>query len=157
MCLFTDASYTHLTAVLTQVPNEDEHKALHEQRHEPLCFLSRSFTGSSANWSVPEKEGFAIAESMCCLDDLFIGHEVNIFTDHANLVYLYDSYGRNPGISRQTASKLMRWAIKLSAFRYVVVHLPGDQNVWEDMLTRWAVNPVRTVSSPTLHEQRPWC
>ena len=30
MCLFTDASDTHWAAVLTQVPTEDEHKAVHE-------------------------------------------------------------------------------------------------------------------------------
>ena len=85
---------------------------------------------------------------MCRLDYLVIEHEVNIFTDHANLVYLCDPYGGNPGTSRRTASMLMRRATKLSAFRYVVVHLPGDQNVWTDMLTRWAVNRVRKLSSP---------
>lgn len=74
------------------------------------------------------------------LDYLVMGPEVNIFTDHANREYLYESYGKKPGISRHTVSKLMRWAIKLNAFRYVVEHLPGEQNVWADILTRWAVN-----------------
>lgn len=38
----------------------------------------------------------------------------------------------------------MRWAIKLSALRYVVKHLPGERKVWADMLTRWAVkNPAQ--------------
>ena len=155
MCLFTDASDTHWAAVLIQVPTEDEHKAVNEQRHEPLCFLSGYFSGSSADWSVPEKEGFAIVESSCRLDYLIIGHEVNVFTDNANLVYLYDPYGQNPGISRQTASKLMRWAIKLSAFRYLMIHLPGDQNVWADMLTRWGVTLCEELILQTLHVQRP--
>ena len=35
----------------------------------------------------------------------------------------------------------MRWALKLSAYRYVVEHLAGERNVWADMLTRWAVAP----------------
>lgn len=52
-----------------------------------------------------------------------MGQETNIFTDHASLVYLYDAYSKNPGISRQTASKLMRSAVKLSAFLYVVQNL----------------------------------
>ena len=38
-------------------------------------------------------------------------------------------------MTRHTASKLMRWALKLSAFHYVVEHLPGERNVWADMLT----------------------
>ena len=41
----------------------------------------------------------------------------------------------------------MRLAIKLIAFRYIVIHLLGDQNVWVDMLTRWAVNPVQRITS----------
>lgn len=62
-----------------------------------------------------------------------------MFTDHAFLVYLFDPYDRNPGMSRHTASNLMRWATKLSTFRYAVQNLPGEGNVWVDMLTRWAV------------------
>ena len=89
MCLFTDASENHWAAVETQVPTEDERRAVNEQRYEPLCFLSGSFSSSSANWSVPEKEGFAIVEAMCRLHYLVMGCEVNIFTDHANLD-LYD-------------------------------------------------------------------
>lgn len=64
-------------------------------------------------------EGLDIVEAMTRLDYLIVGHTVSIFTDHYNLVYLYDPQGRDPGISRHTASKLMRWAIKRSAFRYV--------------------------------------
>lgn len=33
----------------------------------------------------------------------------------------------------------MRWAIKLSAYRYVIEHVSGDRNVWADMLSRWVV------------------
>ena len=50
-------------------------------------------------------------------------------------------------MAKHRASKLMRWAIKLSAFRYVIEHLPGEINVWADMLTRWAVSPKRKVDA----------
>ena len=104
LCLFTDASNTHCSAV----PTEYRSLKLENQRHEPLCFLSGVFSGSSGNWSVPEKEGYAIVEAICRLDFLVLGREVTIFTDHANLVYLYDPYGHNSVIARHTASKLMR-------------------------------------------------
>ena len=130
LCLFTDASDTHWSGILTQVPKNQRDKGIDAQEHEPLCFLSGAFKGSSRNWSTPEKEGFAIVESMCRVDYLVMGREVSIYTDHANLVQLYDPYGNHPGIQRHTASKLMRWAIKLSAFRYVIEHLPGENNVW---------------------------
>lgn len=147
LCLSTDASDTHWSGILTQVHKDQRNSNIDEQQHEPLCFLSGAFKGSSRNWSVPEKEGFAIVESMCRVDYLVMGREVSIYTDHANLVQLYDPYGKNPGIARHTASKLMRWAIKLSAFRYVVEHLPGDRNVWADMLTRWAVQSKATITT----------
>ena len=41
----------------------------------------------------------------------------------------------------------MRWALKLSEFRYVVEHFPGERNIWADMLTRWAVKPRNKVSA----------
>ena len=62
---------------------------------------------------------------MCRLDSLVFGREVTIFTDHANLVYLYDPYGNSTSIAKHTASKLMRWTIKLSAFGYIIENLPG--------------------------------
>ena len=127
LCLFTDASDTHWSGILTQVPKDRRDKVVDEQQHEPLCFLSGAFEGSSKNWSVPEKEGFAVVESMCRVDYLAMGREVSIYTDHANLVQLYDPYGKHPSIPRHTASKLMRWAIKLSAFRDVVEHFPGER------------------------------
>lgn len=73
--------------------------------------------------------------------------EVSMLTDHASFEYLYYHYRNNPGTTRHTASKLMRWDIKLSAFFYVVEHLPGERNVWADMLDRCAINSKRTVDA----------
>ena len=151
--LFTNESGTHWAAILTQIPADDIKKEVENQCHEPLLFLSGSFTGSARSWSVPENESFPIVEAMCRLDYIITGITVAIFTDHASLVYLFDPYGQNPGIARHTACKLMRWAVKLSTFRYVIEHLAGDRNVWADMLTRWAVqerNIVRVSKLQTL-------
>jgi len=57
-----------------------------------------------------EKEVFSIVESMSRIDYLIAGKEESLFTDHANLVYIFDPIGQNPGIARRTANKLMRWA-----------------------------------------------
>lgn len=66
---------------------------------------------------------------MTRLDFLVVDHTISIFANHANLVYVYDPYGGNPGIARHTARKLMRWTIKLSAIRYFVEQFPGERNV----------------------------
>ena len=67
--------------------------------------------------------------------------KVAIFTDHAILLYLYDPHGQNPSIARHTACELMRWAVKLSFLRYVIQQVAGEQNVWADVLSRWAAIP----------------
>jgi Integrase zinc binding domain len=33
---------------------------------------------------------------------------------------------------------LIRWALRLSTYRYTIELVPGDNNVWADMFTRWA-------------------
>ncbi len=109
LSLFTDASDTHWAAVLTQVPKSQLDMSIEGQAHEPLSFLSGSFTGSS-----------------------------------------FDHYGSNPSIGRHTASKLMRCALKLSAYKYVIEHLPGERNVWADMLTRWTVKQRSSVRAGKL-------
>jgi hypothetical protein len=74
---------------------------------------------------------------------LVAGRELSLFTDHANLIYIFDPTGQNPGIQRHTASKLMRWALRLSGYRYTIEHLAGGRNLWADLLTRWAVQVPR--------------
>lgn len=143
LSLFTDASETHCSAIPTQVLDGQLKRCIEDQEHEPFSFLSGSFTGAVAGWSVPDEEGFAMVESMTNLDYLVTGRTVAIFTDHANLVYLFDPYGQSFGMSKHTASKLMRWALTLRGFRYVVEHLAGKRNVWADMLSRWDVQPSR--------------
>lgn len=46
-CLCTDASDTNWAAIFYQIPEKDQHKDFRKQEHEPLCFLSGAFTGSS--------------------------------------------------------------------------------------------------------------
>ena len=121
-----------------------------KQDHKPLAFLSGSFTGASATWSLVEKEALSIVESMTKLDYITSAREIVLYTDHANLLHIFDPYGRNPGIARHTANKLMRWAIKLGGFRYVIEHLAGERNVWTDMLTRWGAAPCDKVATVKL-------
>lgn len=120
LCLFTDASETHWGSVFTQVPNKQMGREIEKQDHAALAFLSGSFTGASANWSIVEKEAFSVVESMIRLDHYTAAGEVSLYTDHANLVYIFDPYGSNPEMSRHTANKLMRWTLKLSAYRYII-------------------------------------
>lgn len=138
ICLFTDASECHWSAILCQCPSDQMDNPVTERAYEPLGFASGSFKNSAANWSMPEKEGFAIVEAMTRFDYITLGRQVHIFTDHANLIIMYDPTGVSNSLPRYAVNKLMRWAIKLSAFNYMIEHIPGESNDWADMLSRWA-------------------
>ena len=93
-----------------------------------------------------------------------------MFTDHVNLLTMYDPHGTSESMPRYAVNKLMRWAIRLSAFNYIIEHIPGELNFWADMLSRWANREhtkvqatkirVQTIMlepiSPSLFEQCEW-
>jgi hypothetical protein len=47
MCLFTDASDTHWSGVLTQVPDYQMNELVEDQTHHPLAFGSGAFKGAA--------------------------------------------------------------------------------------------------------------
>lgn len=137
----TDASDTHCSGILTQFPEECRNLRLGEKKHEPLAFLSCEFTSTIFNWNIAEKEGFAIVESITRRDYTTSTSCTSIFTNHANLVYIFDPAGTNPGIRKHTASKLTRWKQKINDFRLIIEHIEGEKHVRSDMLTPSAVQP----------------
>ena len=87
---------------------------------------------------------------MTRLEYLTASQEVSLFTDHENPVYRFDPHGQKTSKSRHMANKLMRWALKLSGFRYFIEHVSGESNFWADILTLWAVKPRYKVKSNKL-------
>ena len=69
----------------------------------------------------------------------------HLFTDHKNLVYIFTPVAITKHIPRHVAHKIERWALTLAAYRYTIVHIPGEANTWADILTRW--NPGNAVGS----------
>ncbi|KAE9001180.1 hypothetical protein PF001_g4527 [Phytophthora fragariae] len=45
-------------------------------------------------------------------------------------------------MARYQADKLQRWAMSLLSFRYVIEHVPGEANVWGDLLSRWGAGSI---------------
>jgi hypothetical protein len=48
---------------------------MEEQDHQPLAFLSGEFKGAQLRWTVPEKEGFAIDDTVTKVDHLLLSHD----------------------------------------------------------------------------------
>lgn len=92
-------------------------------------------------WSMPEKKGFAIVESMGLRDYLVVGRVVSIFTNNENFVYLYYLYEKNSILPIHTVSILFRGVLKMNSLPYVIEHFPSGRTVWADVLKRWAMKP----------------
>jgi hypothetical protein len=104
-CMFTDANDYNTSGMVTQIPVEDAEKPVELQRHEPLVFVGQRFNATELNWSVAEKEGFAIKDAMQKLDYLLqMKRPFKLFVDHKNLVQIFSP----KNVSKPTAQKLQR-------------------------------------------------
>lgn len=143
-CHGTDASAESWGAVLTQVSAAeyaDPNLSWEQYSHEPLAFLSGVFRGSELRWAIPDKEAFAIYTSCKRLAYLLVRRRgFHVFTDHRNLVYIFNPTGSNTHLGKPAADRLERWSLTLRAFDFDIQHMPGDQNNWADLLSRWG-NP----------------
>lgn len=151
--LFKETSDYHWSAILAQCAEHVMDKPLEQRAFEPLVFLIGSIENSAENWYVPEKEGFDIVESMAKLDYITTGRLVHIFTDHVNLLSMYEPNGISDSIPRYAVNKLMHWEISMSAFNYIVGHIPGELNHWADMLSRWANSDYANIDATRMNVQ----
>ena len=113
----TDASEIGIGGVLYQIKDGEE---------MPVEYISKSFSQTERRWSTIEQEAFAVYYAITQWQCYLQGQEFVVETDHRNLMYL----------SRTTTPKLVRWWLRLQAFRFKVVHIPGKMNKVADGLSR---------------------
>jgi Integrase core domain/RNase H-like domain found in reverse transcriptase/Integrase zinc binding domain len=102
--------------------------------------LSGEFKGAQLRWTVPEKEGFAIVDTVTKVDYLLLSHdEFSMLADQLNLTYIYNPLSAEPTLARHVVHKLQRYALKMSVFSYRIEHVMGELNYWTDLMTRWGV------------------
>ena len=146
LSFYTDASDSNWSAIVTQVPMSDIHLPHQDKHHEPLAFLSGHFNPTQKRWSTIEKEAFAI---MMCTEKMhWLASEptgFDLYTDHNNLIFLFDPQAIQPDLSQTAIRKVLRWAVRLSAYNYVCIHIKGSENVWADLLSRWATLSNNTI------------
>ncbi|XP_065426955.1 uncharacterized protein LOC135976185 [Chrysemys picta bellii] len=118
--LCTDASDTGLGAVLMQT-GEDSKK-------HPIAFLSKKLSPAEQNYSVIEKECYAIVWAVKQLRPYLFNRRFRILTDHSPLVWLHRTKGTN--------SKLLRWSLVLQEFDMEITHIKGKENWVADALSR---------------------
>jgi RNase H-like domain found in reverse transcriptase len=140
ICVLTDASDRFYAGLVTQIDEEQLDLSMEEQDHQPLSILSGDFKGAQLRWTVPEKEGFAIVDTVTKVDYLLLSHdEFSILSDHRNLTYIYNPLSDDPSLVRHVVHKLQRWALKMSVFSYRMEHVMSELNYWSDLMKRWGV------------------
>ena len=135
ICLFTDASDNYWGAGLFQIREYDRNKEAWNQPMEPLHFLSGKFKGSQQRWSTTDKEAFAIVEAVDRLKYLLIRpNGFRLYIDHRNLRFMFNA---SSSVKLNVRARRDRWSLKLQGYRFDIEHVPGELNVWADLLSRW--------------------
>ena len=136
--VYTDASNAYWAGVVTQTNADDLDVDLRDQRHEPLAFFGAAFKGSKERWKTYEKEAYAIYEVFKKMDYTSLAEDdIHLYTDHRNLLFVFNPLALNPTLGRHIVNKVQRWGLFLSGFSYAIEHVDGKCNVMADIMTRW--------------------
>jgi hypothetical protein len=110
---------------------------MEKQVRQLLAISSGEFKGAQLRWTVPDKEGFAIVDTVTKVDYLLLSHdEFSILSDHLNLTYIYNPLSADPTLACHVVHKLQRWALKISVISYRMEHVMSELNYWTDLITR---------------------
>lgn len=125
-----DAGPAGLGAVLCQVQDEVE---------RVVAYGHRSLTEVERRYSQTEKEALSLVWACEHFMMYLLGIQFELVTDHKPLQFIFNRADSKP------SPRIERWVLRLMAFNYVVVHLPGAQNI-ADPLSRLCVTQGREES-----------
>lgn len=120
LCIYTDASDSHWSGILTEVPYSHLSAPHHYQAHEPLAFHSGKFLAVQLGWSTLGKKAFAVLAALERLHWLAAcPASFDLFTDRNNLMFLFDPVAVMPDIEEAALRKVLRWAVRISVYKQV--------------------------------------
>lgn len=138
LCLHTDASDRHWAAAAAHCSPGDLSKPLTDQSHQPLAFLSGTFSEREEHWSTYERKAFAVVQAFRKLDYLLAyDRSTRVFIDHQNLLSAFNPAAMKPSLRRRKVLKVVRWALYRIPLMYRIEHVQGDVKTWPDIMTRW--------------------
>ncbi|CAM5176870.1 unnamed protein product [Eretmochelys imbricata] len=116
----TDASEHGVGAVLMQEGPD--------QQFHPVVFLSKKLSERESDWSVSEKECYAIVYALEKLHPYIWGWRFHVQTDQAALKWLHTV--------KETNKKLLWWSLDLQDFDFEIQHISGASNKLADAFSR---------------------
>ena len=136
-CVYTDASDFAWAGVITQRRVADRHLPIRQQRHRPLAFCSGLFSGAQLVYPPVEKEGLGVVLTLLKNQHILdILQQFTLYTDHANLIQIFQSNSSRAVMTRAVADRLQRWNCIVAAFKVVFCAIPGDDNFIADLYSR---------------------
>jgi hypothetical protein len=116
-----DASGTGIGAALEQ----PDSKGL----WRPVAYYSRSLRKGELNWTITEKECFAVVQSLKVWRHYVEGTEFEVITDHAALQWMFDQ--------NEPKGRVARWILSVQALgKFKVTHRAGRVHRNGDALSR---------------------
>lgn len=97
------------------------------QAKGPIGYYSKKLSGPEQNYSIVEKEFFAIYKTLIHFRNIIQGYPIRIVTDNKNLTLM-----KNSTISK----RIERWKILLNEFDFELEHVSGKDNQIPDLLSR---------------------
>lgn len=60
--------------------------------------------------------------------------EFDLFTDHKNLIFLFNHLSLARDLNLSSLRKSLSWAVRFCAYNYICIHTNGEENAWVDLL-----------------------
>lgn len=115
----SDASDIGCGCVLIQIQGGKE---------KVIAYMSQKFTGAQRKYQTTEKECLAVILGFEKFRPYIEGSRVTVITDHAALLWLQNL--------KDPTGRLARWALRLQAYDFTIIHKKGKDHVVPDALSR---------------------
>nr|GEY45150.1 reverse transcriptase domain-containing protein [Tanacetum cinerariifolium] len=114
-----DASDFAIGAVLRQC---------HEKHFRPIHYASKTLTDAESNYTMTEKEMFAVVYAFEKFLSYLIMNKCIVHTNHSALKYLFSK--------KDAKARLLRWVLLLQEFDFAIIDTKGAENLAADHLSR---------------------
>ena len=112
--------------------------------NKPIDFFSRRLIKPQHKYTMTKKELLAIVECLNQFRGILFGYEINVFSNHKNMVYV---------ATLSESQRVMGWRIILKDCGPTIQHIAGVENVVAYMLSRFLPKPSNKYDTCTSKSQ----